>query len=176
VPRPFFFRVVDLDFNSIDRAVATHVISEIQYETVGFALCLTRAATNLLDVEPGAHSRQQHGDQIDWRHVEAVRENHNADECGQSSGGKVFNAAITLLAQRLAQHHLAIDAASAKVVTYHLGVFDSDAVHQPCPTRALVASDLVAGAYDDIALHGRSFELVDNEFAATLADSSNIDG
>src|SRR5262245_47710437 len=101
--------------------MTAHVISEIQYETVGLPLCLTRAAANLLDVEPGAHSWPQHGDQIDVRHVEAVRENHHANECGQSTGAKVFDAAVALLARRLAQHHLAVDAASAKFVTYHLG-------------------------------------------------------
>src|SRR5262249_1040959 len=144
--------------------------------TIRFAFSLASTAADLLNIESSRTRGSQHSDQIDVRYVEAIRENHHADECGQSPGAEVFDDTIAFRSRRLAQHHFAIDAASAKFVTYHPGVLDSDAVDQPRPTRTLVAGDLVAGMYDDVALNGRRLKLLGDELTAALADAGNIDG
>src|SRR5262249_44563449 len=168
---------VALDLNSdiVDRTEAPDIAGEVQYAAIILAVCLAGTAADLLHVEAGRACRAQHRDYIDLRHIEAVRENHHADECGQSSGTEVFDEAIALIVRGLTQHHLAIDTANAKFVTYHLGVFDSDAVDEPSTAVSEINGDLVAGTLDHVATDRRRPELIGDELAAAFADTGNID-
>ena len=82
---------------------------------------------------------------------------------------------IALIARRLAQHHLGVDAACAQCVAHQLGMHDADAEDQPAPPVPGMADNLIAGAVDDIELAGDRLELLGDELAATLADIGHID-
>src|SRR5262249_60436718 len=125
---------------------------------------LASTAANLLHIETGRTRRAQHRNHIDVRNVEAVRQNHHADQARQLSGAEVLDDAIALVVRRLAQDHLAIDAARAQCVAHHGGVGDANAVDEPGAALSEIGGDLIASTLDHAVLDGCGLELVGDKF------------
>src|SRR5262249_17729144 len=160
---------LNLDADVVDRAEASYVAGKIEDQAGLLTVGLASTPADLLHVETGRAGRTQHCDEINMRDIEPVGQNHHADQAGQPPDMEVLDNAITLIARRLAQNHLAIDAASAQRVTYHGGVRNTDAVHQPGTAASEISSNLIAGAFDHAILDGRGLELIGDEFSAALS-------